>query len=250
MASTLYSFKLLTSRDALSEGITGQFGGTRTNRIVIDNYTLCSNAACSGAGIYAFPIITGHVGGTVRTDNTLSSTIGWCVQISRKTRTDSLFLYLSTLAVRSTRCRIARIFRYRFYVNIKKRTIKREREIERDIYNNPITKLISIIRNDRHVSILIARMDTFYRGAHYKGVAGHFRRASADWYVISDRAQGIETADSKIARISTLVLNASSVTRTIGIQNTFWTTSKVWIFLILGKARTHAVKALRIWATI
>lgn len=128
MASTLYFFKLLTSRDALSEGITGQLGGTRTNRIVINNYTLRSNATCSGAGIYTFPIIAGHVGGTIRTDNTLSSTIGWCVQISRETRTNSLFLYLSTLAVWSTRCRIAWIFRYRFYINIKKGMIRRERE--------------------------------------------------------------------------------------------------------------------------
>lgn len=93
-------------------------------------------------------------------------------------------------------------------------------------------------------------MSTVYRGAHYKGVAGHFRRTSADRYVISDGAQGIETADSETARISTLVLNASPVYRTIGIQNTFRTTSKVWISLILGKARTHAVKALRICAAI
>lgn len=129
MTSTLYAFKLLTSRDALSEGVTGQFGGTRTNRIMIDNYTLRSNAARPEAGIYAFPIIARHVGGTVRTDNTLSSTIRWCVQISRETRTNSLFLYLSALTVRATRCRIAWIFHYRLYVNIKKRTVTREKKI-------------------------------------------------------------------------------------------------------------------------
>lgn len=93
---------------------------------MIDNYTLRSNAARSGAGIYAFPIIAGHVSGTVGTDNALSSTIRWCVQISRETRTDSLFLYLSTLTVRATRCGIAWIFRYRFYVNIKKKAVTRE----------------------------------------------------------------------------------------------------------------------------
>lgn len=128
LANTLYAFKLLTSRDALSERITSQLGRTRTNRIVIDNYTLRSNTARSGAGIYTFPIIAGHVGGTIGTDNTLGSTIWWCVQISRETRTDSLFFYPSALAVRSTRCRIARIFCYRFCVNIKKRAIRRGRE--------------------------------------------------------------------------------------------------------------------------
>lgn len=171
---------------------------------MIDDYTLSSNAASSGAGIYTFPIVAGHVGGTVGTDNTLGSTIWRCVQISRETRTDSLVLYLSALAVRPARRRIARVFRYRFV----------------------------------------------YRGAYYEGVAGHFRRASADRYVISDGAQGIHAADSEIARIPTLALNASPVSRTIGIQNTFRTTSKVRISLILGKARAHAVKALCICAAI
>lgn len=89
-------------------------------------------------------------------------------------------------------------------------------------------------------------MSTFYRGAHYEGVAGHFRQASAHRYVISNGAQGIKTTDSEIARIPTLVLNACPINRTIGIQNTFRATSKVRISLILGKARTYAVKTLRI----
>lgn len=93
-------------------------------------------------------------------------------------------------------------------------------------------------------------MSTFYRGTHYKGIAGHSRRASANRYVISDRTQGIETANSEVTWILTLVLNASPVSRTIGIQNTFRTTSKVRISLILGEARTYTIKALRICTAI
>jgi len=93
-------------------------------------------------------------------------------------------------------------------------------------------------------------VSTIYWGALHKRVARHFLRASADWYVIYDRTQGIDTANSETTRISTFILDASPVSRTIGIQDTFWTTSKVWISLILGKATAYTVKALRIRAAI
>lgn len=95
--------ELLTFYVALSERITRQFGGTRANWIVINYGTLSSDATGSGAGVYAFLIVAGHVGRTIGTDNTLSSAIRWSVQIIRNARADSLLVYLSTYAIRSAR---------------------------------------------------------------------------------------------------------------------------------------------------
>jgi len=112
--------KSLTSRYALSEGIASQIGKTWTNRIVIDYSTLRSDTTCSAAGVYALLIITGHISGTVGADNAFSSAIRWRIQVSRYTRADGLFVYLSAHTVRSARCWDAWIFRYRYCINIIK----------------------------------------------------------------------------------------------------------------------------------
>lgn len=67
--------------------------------------------------------------------------------------------------------------------------------------------------------------------------------------MIYDGAQGVETADS-VAGISTLVPNASSVPRTIGVQDTLRTASQIWISLIFGHAGAYTVGALRVCTTI
>lgn len=118
-----YCFKLLTSWDTLSERVAGQFGGTRANRVVINYDTLGSDTARSRAGIYAFLIIASHVGETVGTDSAFGSAIRWCIQISRETRADSLFLYSSALTIRSTGCRVTWVFWYYVCLNIKENTI-------------------------------------------------------------------------------------------------------------------------------
>lgn len=60
-------------------------------------------------------------------------------------------------------------------------------------------------------------MNTGYRGALHERIARHSLRASADWYVIYDGTQGIYPADSETARILTLVLNTSPVSRAIRV---------------------------------
>jgi len=55
------------------------------------------------------------------------------------------------------------------------------------------------------------QMNTSYWGALYKRVARHPLCTSANWYMIYNRTQGIDTANSKITRILTFVLNASPV---------------------------------------
>lgn len=104
------AFKLLTSWNTLSKGVAGQLGGTRTNRVVINYGTLGSDTTSSRTGVYAFLIIASHVGKTVGTNSAFGSAIRWCVQVSRETRADSLFLYPSALTVRSTGCRVTRVF--------------------------------------------------------------------------------------------------------------------------------------------
>lgn len=88
------------------------------------NYgTLSSDTARSRTGIYAFLIIASHISETVGTNSTFGSAIRWRVQISRETRADSLFLYPSTLTVRSTGCRVTWVFWYYVCLNVQKNTI-------------------------------------------------------------------------------------------------------------------------------
>jgi len=122
--TVVVAFKLLTSWNALSKRIAGQLGGTRTNRIVIDYSTLGSDATRSRAGIYAFLIIASHVSKTVGANNAFGSTIRWYIQVSRETRADSLFFYLSALTIRSTGCRVTWVFWYYVCLNVTKNTIR------------------------------------------------------------------------------------------------------------------------------
>lgn len=103
--------ELLTSWEALNEGIAGQFGETGTNRIVKDHDALGSDAARPWTGIYALLIVTGHIGGTIGIDGTLGPAVRWHVQVSGDARADGLLVNLSTLAVRSARCWVARVSR-------------------------------------------------------------------------------------------------------------------------------------------
>lgn len=58
-------------------------------------------------------------------------------------------------------------------------------------------------------------ISTIYWGALHKRIARHSLCTSANWYVIYDRTQGIDTANSKTTRILTFVLNASPVSRAV-----------------------------------
>lgn len=241
----LCAFKLLTPRDALSEGITGQFGRTRTDRIVIDHGALRPDAACSGTGIYAFLIIAGHIRGTVGANNALGSAIGRCVQISGDARADRLLVYLSALAVRSTRRWIARVFRYRHCVNI----LRRARLLHGEIII-PVTRdNIDRSQLDYFRRLLAQSTSTCYWVTHYERIARHSWRTSANRYVIYDCTQGAVTADT-VARISTSVPNAGSIPQTVRIQKTFRTASQIRVALIFRKASANTIKTLRICAAI
>lgn len=67
--------------------------------------------------------------------------------------------------------------------------------------------------------------------------------------MIHDGAQGIVTADP-VARIATLVPNASSIPRAILIQETFRMASEERVSVIFGNAGAHTVKALRVCTAI
>mgnify|MGYP005986239237 CR=1 len=88
---------------------------------------------------------------------------------------------------------------------------------------------------------------TWYLGAKYERIAGVALNARTSGYVVNDRAFSVLTAGAW-ARVYTLVSNARLISRTVGVENTFGSTSSVRIALILRQTGADAVVALSVCA--
>lgn len=82
----------------------------------------------------------------------------------------------------------------------------------------------------------------------YEGIAGHTRRARANWDVIDNVAASVLTA-GPWARISTLVPDASFVPWAIVVEYAFRPAARVRVALVLGKTGTDPVGTLSVGTT-
>ena len=97
---TLYWY--LNNRLASNEGISCVPCRTATDRVVVDNHTLCTHSTCAWAWISAFLIDARLQLWAIRIDYTLGSAIGRTSNIARNARAHGLVINLSALTVLTT----------------------------------------------------------------------------------------------------------------------------------------------------
>lgn len=209
---------------ASNEWIASKSWRTAADWIVVDYSTFCADSTSSETRISAFLIATGLILWTVRVDSAFWPTCRRTSNISRYARANSLTIDFSALTVLTARWGVARILLNGCYM--------------RDF------KILSIWRN--YYKSIYKR--TLIRSAFDKSVASHTSGTAAHWHVIDNVTNGILSTSTR-TRINAFVSNTSFVTRTIRIEDTFWTTSCVWIALVFWQASANTIVAISVWST-
>lgn len=81
----------------------------------------------------------------------------------------------------------------------------------------------------------------WYRMATQIGISRKAKQTFTIWLMIQSIAFGIMATHTRTG-IHTFVVDTGFGSRTIGVQNTFWSTFNVWITKVLGYAFTRSRK--------
>lgn len=181
---------------------------------MINDLATCIFATSAWTRILTFLIHTSLILCTFRWYNAFGPAV-WCLtNIVRQTRTDSMAVNFTTLTIRSTRWRYARL-------NILFWTEK------------------WIVYNDRRIRVIGYILTRWWRWfvTSTKWITGIAFQASTTWCMFDHMTESVLTAHSR-TRIFTFIVQTSSVRWTIVICDTFWSTTTVWITIIFRQTWT------------
>jgi hypothetical protein len=176
---------------------------------VVYNLAFCTNPASSWTRIDTFLIDTSLIEGTFRTRDTFRPASGGTTDVTRDTRTYSLSVDFSTLAVRTARRRTARVLWYRNYdlraqhegVSSVSLNTSTDRNMIVDVTFRVLTassrtRIYTFISDAGFVAWTVSVQDTFWSATSVR-ISLVFRQTTANTIV----ALCVGTARRRIARI-------------------------------------------------